>query len=225
MELSASWRRVLEKELTLPYFKELVEFVEGEYRSGVEVYPPKSLIFNALNSTSYEEVKVVIIGQDPYHGVGQAHGLAFSVNNGVRFPPSLQNIYKELQSDLKIPISPNGSLQKWADQGVLLLNATLTVRQGKPLSHYKKGWERFTDAIVRVLGERTDPVIFVLWGKSAESKIKVLSEEQKNRHFFLVSSHPSPLSAYQGFLGCGHFSKINSRLVALGKTPIDWSTL
>lgn len=222
MELSASWHQVLEKELALPYFKELVEFIEREYRSGIQVYPPKNLVFNALNSTSYEAVKVVIVGQDPYHGPGQAHGLAFSVNDGVPLPPSLRNIYKELESDLNIPASSNGSLQKWADQGVLLLNATLTVQAGKPLSHFKKGWERFTDAVVRSLGAREDPVIFVLWGKSAESKMKVLSEEQKKRHYFFVSSHPSPLSAYQGFLGCRHFSKINSCLKSLGKLPINW---
>lgn len=223
MELSASWLKVLARELDLPYFKKLLKFLEEEYRNGEEIYPPKNLIFNALNSTPYEEVKVVIVGQDPYHGVGQAHGLAFSVNEGIPLPPSLRNIYKELENDLKIPMGGNGSLQKWADQGVLLLNATLTVRKGKPLSHHKKGWELFTDAIVRALGARKKPVIFVLWGKSAETKMRVLTDEQKAFHHFLVSSHPSPLSAYQGFLGCRHFSTINSLLGARGEKPIDWS--
>lgn len=223
MHLNSSWHRVLAGELDLPYFKGLLNFLEDEYQNGEEIYPPKDLIFNALNSTSYEDVKVVIMGQDPYHGVGQAHGLAFSVNDGVPLPPSLRNIYKELERDLKIPVGRNGSLQKWANQGVLLLNATLTVRKGKPLSHHKKGWEQFTDAIVRVLGWRKEPVIFVLWGKSAEAKIKVLTDEQKTFHHFLVSSHPSPLSAYQGFLGCCHFSAVNSLLRAMGKKTIDWS--
>lgn len=225
LELDPSWRKVLAEDLEHTYFKSLLEFIDAEYQGNENIYPPKHLIFNALNSIPFEKVKVVIIGQDPYHGPGQAHGLAFSVNEGVKLPPSLKNIYKELENDLKITMGQNGSLQAWADQGVLLLNTTLTVREGKPLSHNKKGWERFTDAIVRALGRRQDPVIFVLWGKSAESKINVLPEHQKAFHYFLVSSHPSPLSAYQGFLGCRHFSKINSLLETLGKSPIDWSIL
>lgn len=220
--LSKSWRDVLAAEFELSYFKDLERFVEEEYRDRMGVYPPKELIFNALNSTPYENVKVVILGQDPYHGAGQAHGLAFSVNDGVPLPPSLKNIYKELESDLGLPVRNGGCLLRWANQGVLLLNATLTVREGKPLSHHKKGWERFTDAIVRSLGLRKDPVVFVLWGKNAEAKASVLTLEQKNFHRFLVTSHPSPLSAYQGFLGCRHFSKINALLEGLGKTPIDW---
>lgn len=223
--LSLSWRMRLEEEFAQPYFKQLLDFVESEYETYPGVYPPKDLIFNALNSTPFERVKVVVVGQDPYHGPGQAHGLAFSVNNGVKLPPSLKNIYKELERDLKIPSCRNGSLQNWANQGVLLLNATLTVREGKPLSHHKKGWERFTDAVIRLLGERADPVIFLLWGKSAESKMSVLTEKQKKHHHFLVSSHPSPLSAYQGFLGCGHFSKANFLLNQMGKSTIQWSNL
>jgi len=225
MKLSLSWCKVLGKEMDLPYFKNLLQFLEEEYLSGEEIYPPKDLIFSALNSTSYEDVKVVIIGQDPYHGEGQAHGLAFSVNEGIPIPPSLKNIYKELEADLKIPMGKSGFLQKWAKQGVLLLNATLTVRKGKPLSHHKRGWEKFTDSVVRALGQRKDPVIFVLWGKSAKNKMRVLTEEEKTFHYFLMSSHPSPLSAYQGFLGCRHFSAINSKLKEMGKEAIDWSIL
>lgn len=221
-QISKSWLQVLGSEFEKPYYKELLRFVESEYQASARVYPPKDLIFNALNTTAYEDVKVVILGQDPYHGHGQAHGLAFSVNDGVRLPPSLRNIFKELESDLGGSLAKGGCLQRWAEQGVLLLNATLTVREGKPLSHHKKGWEKFTDAIVRVLGEKEDPVIFVLWGKSAEEKIKALTPEQKNRHRFLITSHPSPLSAYQGFLGCRHFSKINALLESLRSPPIDW---
>ncbi len=220
--LNESWRHVLADEFEQSYFKELERFVEEEYRLKQGVYPPKNLIFNALNSTSYENVKVVILGQDPYHGPQQAHGLAFSVNEEVPLPPSLKNIYKELSNDLGPTKRKNGCLIDWAKQGVLLLNATLTVCEGKPLSHHKKGWERFTDAIVRRLGLRSDPVIFALWGKSAEKKAEILTPEQRKTHPFLITSHPSPLSAHQGFLGCRHFSKINQLLVENGKKPIDW---
>ena len=220
-ELCESWKNILRDELELPYMKQLSEFVEVEYLKG-GVYPPKHLIFNALNTTPFDRVNVVILGQDPYHGPGQAHGLAFSVENEVPLPPSLKNIYKELARDLHIPANKNGSLQNWANQGILLLNATLTVRDGAPLSHHKRGWEKLTDAIVRALGEKEDPVIFVLWGKSAEAKIKVLTPSQKEKHHFLVTSHPSPLSAHQGFLGCGHFSAINALLKSFGKKEIDW---
>lgn len=220
--LCSSWSSVLREELEASYFKTLMKFIEEEYENRGGVYPPKNLIFNALNLTPYESVKVVILGQDPYHGPGQAMGLAFSVNPGVPLPPSLKNIFKELESDLGSPAPTNGCLQRWAEQGVLLLNATLTVRDGAPLSHHKKGWERFTDAIIRRLGEREDPVIFVLWGKSAEKKLHVLSPAQKAQHNILTTSHPSPLSAYQGFLGCRHFSQINKTLKTYGKQEILW---
>lgn len=223
--LEPSWQEQLQKELKEPYIADLAAFIEKEYASApIPVYPPKELIFNAFYQTLFNKVKVVIMGQDPYHGPGQAHGLSFSVPKGVKLPPSLQNIFKELESDVHMPRSNHGCLIPWAHQGVLLLNATLTVRQGEPMSHHGRGWERFTDAAIRKLEEREDPVIFVLWGKSAQDKCRFLRQEGiPSRHFVLTAAHPSPYSASHGFFGCHHFSKINELLEQQGKEPINWS--
>lgn len=225
--LEPSWQRVLQEELQQPYMTELAAFVEREYAlSSKHIYPPKELIFNAFTHTPFDQVRVVIVGQDPYHGEGQAHGLCFSVPEGVKIPPSLHNIGKELQSDLQITAPfPHGSLLSWAKQGVLLLNATLTVREGEPMSHHGWGWERFTDAVIRSLQERSDPVIFVLWGKSAQDKCRYLHKEEgeTGRHVVLTAPHPSPLSAHNGFFGSRPFSKINELLVSQGKSPISWA--
>ena len=225
-ELEASWEGTLKTELTKPYFNDLTSFSEKEYAlTPNEIYPPKELIFNAFYQTPFDKVKVALVGQDPYHGPGQAHGLCFSVPDGIKPPPSLKNIFKELNSDLGIPIPSHGNLTSWAKSGVLLLNATLTVRQGKPLSHHGKGWELFTDAAIRALIEREDPVIFVLWGKSAQNKCRFILDKKQTsgRHAVLTAAHPSPFSAHQGFFGCRHFSKINQLLEHQGKTPIDWA--
>ncbi len=222
--LESSWLKQLEKELQEPYLLELVSFIEKEYSFNAGItFPPKDLIFNAFFQTPFNQVKVVIVGQDPYHGPGQAHGLCFSVPKGIKSPPSLQNIFKELESDLQLTPPTHGSLLSWARQGVLLLNATLTVSQGEPLSHHGKGWERFTDHVIQKLEEREDPVVFVLWGKSAQDKCRHVKKEGiPSRHHILTAAHPSPLSAHQGFFGCRHFSKINELLIQLGKSPIDW---
>ena len=185
------------------------------------VYPPENLVFNAFAHTPYDKVKVVIVGQDPYHGAGQAHGLSFSVPRGVKPPPSLKNIFLELNQDLHVPVPNHGCLEKWADQGVLLLNATLTVRAGEPKSHHDKGWERFTDAVIDILAERKDPIVFLLWGKSAQEKGQRLIG---THHAVLQAAHPSPYSA-TGFFGCRHFSKANALLQQWGKTPINWSLM
>jgi uracil-DNA glycosylase len=222
-ELGSSWQRILQDELSQPYLISLAAFVEQERMGKIPVYPPKELVFNAFQKTAYESVKVLIMGQDPYHGPGQAHGLSFSVPKGIPQPPSLQNIYKEIVADVGIAIPSHGCLISWANQGVMLLNATLTVRQGEPMSHHSKGWERFTDAVIAKLCERKDPVIFVLWGKSAQEKCRqITNPKEKSPHFVLKSPHPSPLSAHQGFLGCRHFSQINTLLVKQGKTEINW---
>ena len=222
--LEPSWQDKLKDELQQPYMAELAAFIEREYAtSPSSIFPPKNLIFNAFYQTPFDHVKVLIMGQDPYHGPGQAHGLSFSVPKGVKPPPSLQNIFKELETDLKIPKPSHGCLLSWAKQGALLLNATLTVSQGEPLSHHGRGWERFTDAAVKKLAERSDPVIFVLWGKSAQDKCRFLREGAiPSRHFILTAPHPSPYSANNGFFGCRHFSKINDLLKQQGKEPIDW---
>lgn len=220
-ELGASWQNALENELKKPYIASLAAFVEKERASGVPIYPPKELTFNAFKLTPYNKVKVLIMGQDPYHGPGQAHGLSFSVPNGIPMPPSLQNIYKELVADVGVTPPSNGCLLPWAEQGVMLLNATLTVRHSDAMSHHGKGWEQFTDAVVAKLNDREDPVIFVLWGKSAQEKCRIVNQSHK-RHYVLTSSHPSPFSAHQGFLGSRHFSKINELLITLGKDPIKW---
>ncbi len=217
-QLSSEWRKILNNEFDKPYFKELIEFIETEY-SEKKIYPEKEHIFQALNECSYEDCKVVIIGQDPYHQQGQAHGLSFSVLPGVKIPPSLRNIYKELQHDLGLDIPKEGYLKSWAKQGVLLLNTVLTVRDSEPNSHKNKGWEIFTDQILTELNKQERPIIFVLWGKNAQAKEKLLTSEH---HFVLKSHHPSPLSASRGFFGSKPFSKINEKLVEFEMEPIDW---
>ena len=222
-DLEPSWMRKLQNELKKPYLVELAAFVKRERASGKEIYPPENLVFNAFLETPFDKVQVVIVGQDPYHGPGQAHGLSFSVPKGVPLPPSLQNIFKELNHDLGIPMPSHGCLLKWAKQGVLLLNATLTVKRSEPLSHHKRGWEQFTNAAIRELALRKEPVIFVLWGKNALEKCTHVPELNQNKqHFLLTAAHPSPFSAANGFFGCHHFSKINEILEKLGKNPIDW---
>ena len=222
-DIEPSWKMALEDELQKPYIQELAHYLDQELASGTPIYPPKELIFNAFNKTPYDRVKVVIVGQDPYHGPGQAHGLCFSVPKEVKPPPSLKNIFKELVEDIGIPAPQHGCLQSWAEQGVLLLNATLTVSQGTSLSHHGKGWERFTDAVIANLCERKDPLIFVLWGKFAQEKCHHIQEfEETSRHYVLTAPHPSPFSARRGFFGCQHFSQINHILEQLHREPINW---
>lgn len=223
--IEPSWQAKLQEELQEPYIAQLAAFIEKEYATApTPVYPPLDLIFNAFYQTPFDQVKVLLVGQDPYHGVGQAHGLSFSVPKGIKPPPSLQNIFKEIETDLQIPKPHHGCLLAWAQQGVMLLNATLTVRQGEPMSHHGRGWERFTDAVVRKLEEREEPLVFVLWGKSAQDKCRFLREKGiPSRHLVLTAAHPSPYSANQGFFGCHHFSKINTFLKQHHKAPIDWS--
>lgn len=216
--LNTGWAALLAEEFGKAYFLELREFLTEEYKIRT-VYPEKDDIFNALKNTDYDDVKVVILGQDPYHGPGQAHGLSFSVKPGVSIPPSLRNIFKELNSDLGCRIPDHGYLKKWADQGVLLLNTILTVRQGEAHSHKGKGWEIFTDKVISLLNEREKPVIFILWGKPAQSKLKLIDE---NKHKIIQSVHPSPLSARRGFFGSEPFSKVNDILLEQGERAIDW---
>lgn len=220
--MQASWLSKLNSEFEKPYMKQLEQFLAKEYAQGIVIYPPFEQIFHSFCLTSFEDVNVVIMGQDPYHGPGQAHGLCFSVPKGIPVPPSLVNIFKELQDDFKIPISKHGCLTSWAKQGVLLLNATLTVRADTPKSHHGRGWETFTDRVVQLLCERKDPIVFVLWGKSALDKCTHIMGTGKTHHLVLTAPHPSPLSAYAGFFGCRHFSKINAFLKSVGKTSIDW---
>lgn len=218
-QLGPSWERVLAEELTQDYLVDLAAFVEAERASGIAIYPPDHLVFNAFKKTAFEDVKVLIVGQDPYHGPGQAHGLSFSVAKDVPQPPSLKNIFKELKEDLGIEPPSHGSLVAWADQGVMLLNATLTVAAKTPLSHHGKGWERFTDAVVRALVLRAEPCVFVLWGKNAQEKCQQIPEfADASHHLVLKARHPSPFSAHSGFFGSRPFSKINAFL----KEPIDW---
>ena len=205
-------------ESTKPYYSDLMKFVDAEYAAG-EVFPPREKIFRSLELTPVDSVKCVILGQDPYHDVGQAHGLAFSVNPGVKIPPSLANIYKELQDELGTYIPDNGFLEKWAKQGVLLLNTVLTVRAHEANSHKGKGWEKFTDAVISEVNKLDTPVVYMLWGKPAQSKKKLLDNP---KHLVLETVHPSPLSVYRGFWGCGHFAKCNEFLQANGMAPIDW---
>ncbi len=221
--LGGMWQERLHEELRKSYMIELAAFLEKEYAGDVPIYPPQNLIFNAFLQVPFDKVKVVVIGQDPYHGAGQAHGLSFSVPRGVKPPPSLQNIFKELNSDLGITPLTHGCLIEWAQQGLLLLNSTLTVRQAEPLSHRGKGWESFTDAVVRILVENSaHPLIFVLWGKHAQDKCRhIIEENKKSRHYLLTAAHPSPYSA-QNFFGCRHFSKINEILKELQQAPINW---
>lgn len=220
-QLEKSWQEVLKDEWSKPYLADLASFIAKERGEG-DVYPAKKDVFNAFEKTPYDKVKVVIIGQDPYHGEGQAHGLSFSVRPGIKFPPSLKNIFKELQDDLGIQAPAHGTLESWANQGVLMLNAVLTVKANQPRSHHGQGWEIFTDRVVATLAARKDPVIFVLWGRDAREKCKIIGEKEKTHHFFLETTHPSPYSVHSGFFGCRHFSKINELLKKQGKTPIDW---
>jgi uracil-DNA glycosylase len=216
--LPASWQGVLDDEVHKPYFAELARFV-GEERKKHSVFPPEAEVFHALETTPYEDVNVLLLGQDPYHDDGQAHGLCFSVRAGVKPPPSLVNIYKELQADVGFRIPNNGYLEPWARQGVLLLNAVLTVRAHTPNSHKDKGWETFTDAVIRRVNDKSDPVVFVLWGGYAQKKVKLVDT---SRHTVIQSAHPSPLSARNGFFGSRPFSAINDALRRAGKPQIDW---
>lgn len=218
-----TWGKLLGEEFEKPYMRQLESYLENELKAGEEVYPPIKNVFQAFQQTPYENVKVVIVGQDPYHGEGQAHGLAFSVAEGVRPPPSLKNIFKELQADLGILKPEHGCLSHWADQGVLLLNTTLTVRAHQAKSHADKGWEAFTDRVIQLLSERSDPLVFVLWGQSAYNKCAYL-QKNEGPHLILTAAHPSPLSAYNGFLGCRHFSQINAFLKKCKKIPIEWAS-
>lgn len=216
--LKNDWKNILDDEFNKEYYQKLRTFLTNEYRTKV-IYPDKYDIFNALHFTPYKNVKVVILGQDPYHGAGQAHGLSFSVNPNIKIPPSLLNIYKELNSDLGCYIPNNGYLKKWSDQGVLLLNTSLTVRAGEANSHQKIGWEIFTDKIISLINEKEDPVVFLLWGNNAIKKKNLITNK---KHLILTSVHPSPLSASRGFFGSKPFSKINNFLISVNKKPIDW---
>lgn len=215
-----SWDTVLKKEFDSPYYSRLIEKVEEEYKTQT-VFPPHDRIFRALNMLDYNDVKVVILGQDPYHGDGQANGIAFAVNRGIQLPPSLVNIYKEIESDIGVKMPRTGTLVGWEEQGVLLLNATLTVRKGTPQSHSELGWQRFTDAVTVALSAREKPLVFILWGAGAGAKKQLIAA----RHLVLSSPHPSPLSASRGFFGCKHFSKTNEFLKENGMTPIDWANV
>ena len=220
VQLHESWLCRLQGQFEEDYMRKLREFLLTRKRHKAVIYPPGKQIFDALNSTPLDEVRVVILGQDPYHGPGQAHGLCFSVQPGVRIPPSLANIYREIQSDLGIEPPEHGYLQSWTQQGVLLLNAVLTVERGQAGSHQGKGWEKFTDAVVQLLNEEREGLVFMLWGNYAKKKGAVIN---RNKHLVLNAPHPSPLSAHQGFLGCRHFSQANDYLKQHGEPPIDWS--
>jgi uracil-DNA glycosylase len=219
--LSDSWRTILADEFTKPYWASLEEFVAKEREDNPgKIYPSPENVFTALNAMPYEDIKVLLLGQDPYHGPDQAHGLSFSVLPGIKIPPSLRNMYKELATDTGAVIPKHGTLTSWAQQGVLLLNTVLTVRHKEANSHKRQGWEKFTDAIIKKLNERDDAVIFLLWGGAAKKKKKKIAED---RHIIVESAHPSPLSAHNGFFGSKPYTKVNAALTELGKTPIDWS--
>ena len=218
-QLDASWQVVIGEELSKPYMQSLRNFLKQEKAAGKIIYPPSPLIFNAFNHTPFDKVRVVIIGQDPYHGPDQAHGLSFSVPQGVALPPSLRNIYKEIEADLGIKMSGKGDLTAWADQGVLLLNATLTVEMANAGSHQKRGWEAFTDAAIAALNQHREGLVFVLWGSYAQKKGEIIDAK---KHLVLSSTHPSPLSAHRGFFGNHQFSQINTYLTKRGETPIHW---
>ncbi len=217
--IEQSWKQELKEEFDKPYFGQIVNFLKEEKKAGKTIYPPGKLIFNAFECTPFEKVKVVIIGQDPYHNVGQAHGLSFSVPDKVSPPPSLVNIFKELNQDLEIPMPQTGNLEKWARQGVLLLNASLTVEANTPNSHSQVGWHTFTDEVIKHISKDKDHVVFLLWGKFAQNKEPLIDA---TKHKILKAAHPSPFSAYNGFFGCGHFSKTNNWLREMGEKPIDW---
>lgn len=220
VDIHASWKKVLQEEFDKSYFNQLVTLLKTEKQLGKTIYPPGPLIFNAFKTTPFEKVAVVILGQDPYHGQGQAHGLSFSVPSGVKPPPSLLNVFKEIKQDIGAEMNiNNGNLTSWANQGVLLLNAALTVRAGEPFSHAQSGWSNFTDAVIKKLSDEKEGIVFLLWGKFAQQKQFLINE---NAHYILKAAHPSPLSAHNGFLGCKHFSKTNQLLVKMGKYPIDW---
>lgn len=218
VKIAADWKEVLKEEFEKPYFEELTKFVRTEYANGT-IYPSGRNIFRAFDKCPFAELKVVIIGQDPYHGPGQANGLCFSVNDGIPFPPSLQNIFKEINDDIGTPIPCSGELDRWAEQGVLLLNSVLTVQAHNAASHAGHGWEQFTDAVVRTINERKQGVVYMLWGSYAQKK-GLIADPQQN--LILKSVHPSPLSAYRGFFGCKHFSQANTYLQSIGKSPINW---
>ncbi len=221
VKIHPSWRKVLNEEFEKPYFEELISFVKKEY-STKKIYPEGKNIFRAFELCPFESVKVVILGQDPYHGPSQANGLCFSVNDGIALPPSLQNIYKEISTDLGVQMPTGGNLDNWAKQGVLLINATLTVRANTPGSHQNKGWEELTDAVIKVISEKKEHIVFLLWGKYAQDKGSIIDN---TRHYVLTSPHPSPFSAYSGFFGCRHFSKTNEYLKSIGEKPIEWNLL
>ena len=221
VNIEPSWQKELQEEFDKPYFAELVRFIKSEYATHT-VYPPGRLIFNAFNHCPFDRVRVVLLGQDPYHEPGQAHGLCFSVNDGVSFPPSLNNIFREVSADTGSPVPTSGNLTRWADQGVLLLNATLTVRAHQAGSHQRHGWETFTDAAIQALAPQRSGLVFLLWGSFAISKAQYIDRQ---RHLVLTAPHPSPLSAYRGFFGCRHFSQCNAYLQSIGQSPIDWSRI
>lgn len=218
VKIASSWKSHLSAEFEKPYFLQLIDFVKTEYQQNT-VYPPGKEIFKSFDKCDFEHIKVVIIGQDPYHGPGQANGLCFSVRDGVRMPPSLVNIFKEINKDLGKPIPTSGDLERWANQGVLLLNATLTVRASTPGSHQNKGWETFTDAVIKTISDQKKNLVFLLWGAYAQKKGEVID---RNKHLVLMSAHPSPFSADRGFFGCKHFSKTNAYLKSKGLGEIDW---
>lgn len=218
VKIEPSWQQLLQPEFDSPYFEELTQFVRNEYQTA-QIFPPAKQIFSAFDHCPLNDVKVVILGQDPYHDIGQANGLCFSVNDGIRQPPSLVNIFKEIADDLGKPIPASGNLERWADQGVLLLNATLTVRAHQAASHQGRGWEQFTDSVIRHLAQARDNVVFMLWGSYAIRKTPLIDA---TRHCILTAPHPSPLSAYRGFFGCKHFSKANDYLIAHNQQPIEW---
>jgi uracil-DNA glycosylase len=220
VQIEASWKRELKEEFDKPYFEKIVHFLKEEKKAGKTVYPPGKLIFNAFDSTPFDKVKVVIIGQDPYHGPGQAHGLSFSVPDKVQPPPSLINIFKEIHDDLDIPIPQTGNLEKWAKQGVLLLNASLTVESSKPMSHSEIGWHVFTDEAIKHISKDKEHVVFMLWGRFAQNKENLIDT---TKHKILKAAHPSPFSAYNGFMGCKHFSNANNWLREMGEKQIDWT--
>lgn len=219
VKIEPRWKEILKEEFSKPYFENIVRHLKTEKLQGKIIYPPGSLIFNAFNTTPFDKVKVVILGQDPYHGPGQAHGLCFSVQNGVPPPPSLVNIFKELQADIGVSIPSHGNLTHWAQQGVFLLNASLTVRAADPMSHARIGWAEFTDTVIKKISLEKKNVVFMLWGKFAQEKRTLIDE---SRHLILRAAHPSPLSANAGFFGCRHFSKANTYLASKGIDPVDW---
>ena len=219
VKIEQSWKEHLSQEFEKPYFSNLIEFVKTEY-SSTKVYPPGKFIFNAFEKCTFDNTKIIILGQDPYHGYNQANGLSFSVNDGVAIPPSLQNIFKEIKEDLAIAIPKTGNLERWAEQGVLLLNSTLTVRAGEAGSHQKKGWETFTDAVIKCISEQRQDVVFMLWGKYAQDKGAVINA---SKHLILKAKHPSPMAAnYGGWFGTKHFSQANDYLISKGLEPINW---